>query len=89
MHKAIVMNTKNELAAIRDKMRNMTHAAVSIEKKVMVGEAEVRRHCLLTSSSGTNRSKRIPLFPKLEATGTLLLDDEKIQGFGLKKISIT
>lgn len=89
MHKAVFMKTTNDLVALRNKMRNMIYAAASIEMKVMVREAEVRRPSLLTSPFGANQSERVPLFPKLDAARALLLDNQKIQGFGLNKISIT
>ena len=84
----LFMKTENDPVALRDMLKDMTHTATSIEKKVMVGEAEVRRHSLLTSPFGRNRSKGVPAFHKLEAARTRLLDDETIQGFGLNKISI-
>ena len=85
MQKALVMKTRNDLVALIEKMDNMMYAAASIEKKVMVGEAEVRRPCLLTPPFGTNPSKRVPLFPKPEAAKTLLPDDVTTQGFGLNE----
>jgi hypothetical protein len=83
------MKTKNDLAALRDNMRIGIYAAASIEMEVMVRKAEVRRPCLLTSPLGMNRSKSVPLFPNLDAAKALLLGNERIQGFGLNKISIT
>lgn len=85
MQKALVMNMRNDLVALIDKMVNMIYAAASIEKTVMVGEAEVRRHGLLTSPFGTNRSKSVPLSSKLGTVKTLLLHDNRIQSFGLNK----
>ena len=42
----LFMKTENDLVALRDKMKNVIHAATNIEKKVMAGEAEVRRYGL-------------------------------------------
>jgi hypothetical protein len=89
MNKVLFMKKENDLVAVRDKMEDMIHTATSTEKKVMVGEAEVRRHALLTSSLGTKRTKRVALFPKLDAAKALLLDYKKIQSSGLNTISIT
>ena len=78
------MKTENDLVALmRDMLKDMMRAVASIQEKVMVGEVEVRRHGLLTSPFESNRSKRVPLFPKPEAARTLLPDDVKSQGFGL------
>jgi hypothetical protein len=85
MHKALFMKTKNDLAALRNKMRNRIYAAASIGKKVMVREDEMRRHSLLTSPFGMNRSKSVPLFPKLDAAKALLLDNKKNPGFWIKQ----
>ena len=80
------MKTENDLAALMDMMNDMTSAATSIEKKAVVGEVEVRRHCLLTSPFGTNRSKGVPLSLKLGTLIKLMVHDNRIQSFGLNKI---
>ena len=85
MQKALVMKTRNDLVALIEKMDNMMYAAASIEKKVMVGEAEVRRPRLLTLPFGTNPGKHVPLFPKNGTAKAMLLDDNKIQGFALNE----
>ncbi len=85
MQKALVMKTRNDLVALIDKMGNVIYAAASIEKKVMVGEAEVRRHGLLTSPFGTNQSTGVPLSSKLGTARTFLLHDNRIRSFGLNK----
>lgn len=79
------MKTGNDLVALVDMLKDMTSAATSIEEKVVVGEAEVRRHGLLTSPFGTNRSKGVPLSSKLGTVKTLLLHDNRIQSFGTNK----
>ena len=79
------MKTGNDLVALIDMLRDMTGAATSFEEKVMVGEAEVRRHGLLTSPFETNRSKGVPLSSKLGTLKTLLIHDNRIRSFALNK----
>ena len=80
------MKTGNDLVALMDMMKDMTSAATSNEEKIVVGEAEVRRHCLLTSPFGTNRSKGVPMSSKLGTLITVLVHDNRIQSFGLNNI---